>query len=657
MRILSEFLRRYTLKDWLVIAGVITVYFIVGKLGLRLAFLNASVTPMWAPTGIAIAALLLFGQRVWPAIIVGAFLVNFSTTGGIITSLCIAIGNTLEAVLGAWFTKRFIGKNNFFNHPAHVFKYLVFTGMIATAVSAYVGTTSLLWSGLTTWQEYASIWFTWWFGDMGGALLVAPFLLLWATDRQLFKNIYHALEAILAFLLLFWLAYGIFLQFSPELVIKTIVVFIFIPLFVWIAFRFGPRETSTALLILCVMAAVGTLHGKGPFVRETLTQSLLVIQVFMGIMFVGNMPLAAAAFQLKENEEKYKKLISTSPDSIFVTDLNGVIQVIDQQVLKQFGFENENEIIGKSGFSLIATEDHQKTQAALAEVIRTGEVSNVEYMSVRKDGSRFYTSSNASLILNTRGRPEGVMIVARDVTKEKELDKAKSDFFALAAHQLRAPLSAIHWNIELILNDKANTVLPDSFKKKLNDIYKSNQRLVQLVKNLLDVSKIEQGVLPNNPVSVEVAELVQSVINDLKAAAEKKLVTIELKQEGEIGSIFVDPDRFREMMVNLITNAIKFNREKGHIVISLVRKNDVLHLEISDNGIGIPAEAQDKIFSKFYRTQAAKQIDPEGTGIGLFMSKLYVAKIGGKIWFESPTKSGNGTVFYIELPLHLQRTV
>lgn len=650
MRILSEFFRKYTLKDWLIIVSLIIVYFVSGKLGLRLAFLNESVSPVWAPTGIAIAAFLLLGFRTWPAILIGAFLVNFTTTGGIITSLFIAAGNTLEGLIGAALSKRFIGKGNIFNKPGNIFKYLVFAGMFATAVSAYIGTTSLWLSGLTTWEEYSSVWFTWWFGDMGGAFLVAPFLILWVTDRQFPKNIYQAIEVTLAFLLLFWLAYGIFLQSSPELVIRTIIVFIFLPVFVWIAFRFGPRETSTALLILYIMAAIGTLQGTGPFVRETPTQSLLVIQIFMGIMFIGKMPLAASALQIKESEEKYKKLISTSPDAILVTDLTGIIQVIDEQVLRQYGFKSESEIVGKSGFMLVANEDLKKTQDALAEIIKNGKMSNIEYTSVRKDGSTFYTSANASLILNTRGRPEGVIIVARDVTKEKELDNAKSEFFALAAHKLRAPLSAIHWNIELMLSDKGSEALSETFKQKLSDIYKSNQQLVKLVKNLLDISKIDQGMLANEPEKVDVIKIIENVITDMRALADRKSVTITLKKESDIAPIFLDPNLFSEMIVNLISNAIKYNKEKGEVTILVADRTNNLYLEISDTGIGIPPEEKDKVFNKFYRTATAKQLDPEGVGVGLFMIKSYLENIGGKIWFESPTRNGPGTIFYIEIP-------
>src|SRR5512147_2603294 len=165
------------------VAAVTVVYFVAGKLGLALAFLNASVTAVWPATGIALAALLLLGYRVWPAILVGAFLVNVTTTGPghVLSSLGIAVGNTLEALVGAWLVTRFAGGQHAFDRARNVFKFALLGALVSTTISATIGVTCLALSHLARPGDVGFIWLTWWFGDAVGALVVAPVLLLWSA--------------------------------------------------------------------------------------------------------------------------------------------------------------------------------------------------------------------------------------------------------------------------------------------------------------------------------------------------------------------------------------------------------------------------------------------------------------------------------------------
>src|SRR5438477_8262059 len=150
------------------------IYFISGKLALNLAFLHPSATPVWPCTGIALAALLLFGYRLWPAIFVGAFFVNLSTAGTVLTSLSIATGNTLEALAGCYLVLRFAEGLKVFERSQNIFKFAFFAGIVASAISASVGSATLVLGGLADSSRYASIWMTWWLGDGVGALELTP---------------------------------------------------------------------------------------------------------------------------------------------------------------------------------------------------------------------------------------------------------------------------------------------------------------------------------------------------------------------------------------------------------------------------------------------------------------------------------------------------
>src|SRR5437867_607978 len=167
-----------------VIVGLTAVYVAAGKLALRVAFLNPSASAVWPPTGIALAALLLFGLRAWPAVLVGAFLVNVTTAGNVATSLGIATGNALEAIVGAGLVERFAGGRDSFQRPQDFLKFGVLAGLVSTTISPTLGVTSLCLGGFTRWAEYGPVWLTWWLGDLGGAMIVAPPLLLWASNPR-----------------------------------------------------------------------------------------------------------------------------------------------------------------------------------------------------------------------------------------------------------------------------------------------------------------------------------------------------------------------------------------------------------------------------------------------------------------------------------------
>jgi signal transduction histidine kinase/CheY-like chemotaxis protein len=281
--------------------GILTVlYFVAGKLSLQLAFLHASASPVWPPAGIALAALLVFGYRVWPAIFVGAFLVNLTTAGNIPTSIGIATGNALEAVAGAWLVQRFAGAG-VFRRAQGVFQFAL-AAIVSTLVSPTIGLTSLALAGFAPWENYGAIWLTWWLGDTTGDLIVAPLLVLWAAASTRRWDLAAVAEVILLFLLLFvlgLLVFGGWLPISPK---NYPIAFICGPIVIWTAFRFTPRETATGLFILSTLAIWGTLHRYGPFVMESGNQSLVMLQACTAVLIITALALAAGMAERRRAE-------------------------------------------------------------------------------------------------------------------------------------------------------------------------------------------------------------------------------------------------------------------------------------------------------------------------------------------------------------------
>jgi integral membrane sensor domain MASE1 len=270
-----------------VTVGLTAFYFLTGKLGLMLAFVHPSATVVWPPTGIALAAFLLFGYEVWPAILLGAFLVNITTAGSIPVCLAIAAGNTLEGLAGAYLVNKRAGGRRFIHCTQDVLNFAVLAGVCSTTISATIGVTSLTLGGYASWANYGSIWSTWWLGDATGDLVVAPLILLWIANPRLGWRWRQLLEALVLFAYLMTAGLMVFGSFSIAGEKNYPLEYLCIPFLMWAAFRFGPREAATATLILSGIAIWGTFHAYGPFALVTRGDSFFFLQTFIGVGKLG----------------------------------------------------------------------------------------------------------------------------------------------------------------------------------------------------------------------------------------------------------------------------------------------------------------------------------------------------------------------------------
>jgi len=250
--------------------------------------------------------LLVFGRRVWPGVAAGAFLVNYTTFGSLLTSLLIAAGNTLEAVAAAALIERFANGTRALLSGRDVFRFVLYAGMLSTMISPFVGVTSLALAGFADWQRYGAVWLTWWLGDVGGNLVVAPFLVLWATSPPVDWRTSRSLEA--AALLLAIVVLGTFVIWPwpplPESGYPP--AFLSFPLILWAAFSFGPRGSATAVLLLSIVAAWGTVVGVGPFAVGSPNQSLLILDSFLAVLSLTGMGLGAVVHEQHPTEEALK---------------------------------------------------------------------------------------------------------------------------------------------------------------------------------------------------------------------------------------------------------------------------------------------------------------------------------------------------------------
>ncbi|HMF89755.1 MAG TPA: MASE1 domain-containing protein [Candidatus Angelobacter sp.] len=419
---------RQLAKDALVILVLATIYFIVGKLGLRFASIHPSATAVWPPTGISLVAFLFLGYRMWPGIFLGALAVNLTTAGSLPVCLGIAAGNTLEGLLGAYLLNKFAGGENAFYSPKGVLAFLFYGAMVSTAVSPTFGVTSLCLGGAAPWANYGPIWLTWWLGDAVGDLVVAPLLVLWSYKPQLKWNRVRLLEVVLLLAYLFVSGLLVFEGLLSSESRHYPLEFLCVPALIWAAFRFRPRRAQLATFVLAGIAIHGTLRGFGPFVVNSRNDSLLLAQAFTGVMAVMTLLLATVveehirtAAQIHEMAvtdpltglANYRKLMETLANEISRSDRTGRsfgVVLLDLDGLKRIN-DTHGHLVGSRALCRVA--------AALCSTIRT------------TDTPARYGGDEFALILpeaNRRAAAQVAERISKELANDRELPSITVSF-------------------------------------------------------------------------------------------------------------------------------------------------------------------------------------------------------------------------------------
>lgn len=303
---------RARLRFWLIAALLAELYFVVGKLSLNFASLHPSASPVWPPTGIALAMLLLLGRRYWISILAGAFLVNVTTEGSLPAVAVIAAGNTLEAVAGFLLVERFVGKDRAFRTVSGVLVFFLFAALSAPVIAASFGVTSLLLDGSLARDAVGPVWFTWWIGDAVGALTVAPPIVLWCTRPHARRERAKTWEYLALWLVLLAAGFVVFTPYGVPLIYLC-----YVPL-LWVALRFTPRDTALCIAVVSAAAIVGTLNGHGPFalIGGTTQVSLLVLQMFLVMFAFIGLLVSTATLERRIAQSSLEKKVSERTDEL-----------------------------------------------------------------------------------------------------------------------------------------------------------------------------------------------------------------------------------------------------------------------------------------------------------------------------------------------------
>ena len=358
-------------------------------------------------------------------------------------------------------------------------------------------------------------------------------------------------------------------------------------------------------------------------------------------------------FNLEKKLAIREAMIESVGDGLVATDRDGKILLMNSAAEKML-LQNAKEAIGKNYIETVPAADKEGRiipgeKRPLHAVLREGKsfTNHSANYYVRKNGSKFPAAITTSPI-KYQNSIIGAIITFRDVTHEKEVDRMKTEFISLASHQLRTPLSAISWLVELLLNGDAGK-LNRQQADLLGDIYQSNKRMIQLDGDLLNISRMETGRIIIDPKPTHLGQLLEEVLKELKAKINSKRQKLVISYHPDLSKINIDPNLIRAVYLNLISNAIKFTPENGEITIIISKKGNNIISQITDSGWGIPKSEQRKVFQKFYRGSNVVKRVFEGTGLGLYLVKSIIDASCGKIWFKS--QKDKGTTFWFSLPI------
>lgn len=368
---------------------------------------------------------------------------------------------------------------------------------------------------------------------------------------------------------------------------------------------------------------------------------------------------------LEQARAKDDAILSSIGDGLVVTDQNERILFVNNAFEKNLGWAS-NDVLGKllsDVISMVDADDKiiSESERLVTKIFKEHSLSAMTNTAIcykRKDGTSFPVAITVAPIF-VSGELIGAVEVFRDITKEKEIDKAKTEFVSLASHQLRTPLSTVNWYIEMLLSGDAGQISEEQ-KTYLKEIYHGSQRMVELVNALLNVSRLGLGTFVFEPEQVNIIELAQNVVGEQMPQINEKKMQVKIDVMKNIPLMYIDPRLLRMVLQNLLSNAIKYTPEGGSIITTINTQEagqycgekqfatESLCISIADTGYGISENQHDKVFSKLFRADNIKDKDTDGTGLGLYIVKSIVEQFGGEIWFTS--QENKGTTFHVVLP-------
>jgi PAS domain S-box-containing protein len=619
---------------------VAAAYYGAAKLGMSLSVSQGVITPVWAPSGIALAALLILGLRYWPAVTIGAFTANATTGATLAVAAGISVGNTLAAVTGVLLVRR-IGFTPALDRVRSVLALVVGGAVVSTVVSATSGVTVLTLADARQ-DSYGSAWLLWWFGDAMGILVVAPLLLvlydLWRRGRP---RPAHLLEGVGAVAAIVASSAVVFLAGAWRYP------FIIFPFLLWATLRFKAVGAAASAFLVGAIGTWGAVEGTLPLGGATATERVQLAQASFAVVAISLLVMGAT---LAEREAASRALALTAlrlgeAQSLahigsWEWDMRRDVVSWSDELYRIFGREPALGPLHYDGYlELVHPDDRDFTDETVRHAAEDGRPFTFEHRVIRPAGDERIILGRGRVVRHG-GAAVRMLGTAQDVTEQRQVEKLREDILSAVSHELRTPLTSI-LGFALTLEKYGPTLTPETLAETVAELAKAARRLERLLTDLLDVERLRRGLIVLRREPVDVAELVQRVVAE--CAVDGRELTLDC------APIVAEVDRAKleRIVENLVVNADKHTPAQSSIEVRLEALGDDLLLVVEDQGPGIPDEFKEVVFETFNRGPNVLSMTP-GAGIGLSLVARFAAVHGGRSWVED--KPGGGASFHVLLP-------
>jgi PAS domain S-box-containing protein len=625
----------------LAIAVVAAAYYGAAKIGLELSVAHGLITPVWPPTGVALAALLVLGPRLWPAIALGAFLANLTSDASAPVAASIAVGNTLEALVGYWLLQR-VGFRRSLGRARDVLALAIVAAFVSTVVSATWGATTLALADSPAASPYGSAWKLWWLGDAMGSLLVAPLILVWAAQPRTLPSGRRAAEALVLLGLLAGTGAAVFLAGLWRYP------YLLFPLLVWATLRFRQRGAATGSFVVAVFAVAGAVSGETPL-GDSATTTVQVLQGLLAFVAVSLLVLGASLSERDEAEEALRHTARSLAEAQELAHMGsweweiGADRVSWSAALfRIFGLQPRGTSLAYTAYlQRVHPADRDRMRAVIERARADGRPFEVTHRIVLEDGGERVISGRGRVLRDDGGNPVRMVGTAQDVTERHHLETLRENILAAVSHELRTPLASIV-GFALTLQQRGPELTDKAEREVVDELTRQSLRLERLLADLLDVDRLRHGRLRARLEPTDVSEVVHRVA----AAADAPDGTrIEVDANRIVAE--VDPVKVERIVENLIANAAKHTPPGSTIAVSVAAEDDAVLIRVDDDGPGIPANERREIFELFARGTLSP--NAPGTGIGLALVAQFAALQGGRVWVEDSERGGAS--FRVLLPL------
>ena len=670
------------------ILAVALVYFLAGRFGLYLSPVHQSVAGVWPPSGIALALCLLVGNRVWPGIFLGALAIDLATSHAIGPSLLISAANTFECLLGAWFIRRFAGGLEAFDTAPAI---VVFTESVVAAalLGATLGVVALMAGNLVPGSRVYEVWLTWWLGDATGALIITPFIILWWRDPFEGWSWPRVIEA--AILLAIIVVTGYWMFDGAAGARRYPLTFLPFPPLLWIALRFGPRETMAAVLIFAVFAIGGTMRGIGPFAWSSPIESLGLLQSFLGVSTLASLALAAEAKRRRSIEREVvrfnaelterveartnelRRLHSRLAEAQHVArvgswewNIGDDVVWWSEELYRIYDLEVGSPVTYATFLERVHPDDRARVEATVTRAVETREPFAFEHRILLHDGTVRILSAHGRVTIDESGQSSRMMGIGLDITDRKraeeeriqllreqearreaeESNRSKDQFLANLSHELRTPLNAVLGWAELLRSPRTDAELR---VRAIDAITRNVWIQAQLVSDILDVARIRSGTLRLQPRPVVLLDVINAALEIVGPMMVSKNIKVRVSVPDGLDEVIGDSQRLQQVFWNILSNAAKFTPPNGHVGVTASKSDFGIDITVEDDGPGIDPAFLPHVFEQFSQADGSVTRQHSGLGLGLAITHQLVRLHNGEI--AAANRPEGGATFTIRLPV------